>query len=565
MEYDLFISYKSEDEVLVDFIYQKFKSNGIVCFYDKVIIDKKLDEEIIKGIDKSKNYFVFFSKNVTNDSYFSWEFDKIREIANKQNKQIYFILFKVTKQEIGKIFLLPNYHIDEIKTRNELKDIITKISKKILINNLIEKMINDKNEKLENIIKDMVNSSPELSNIYSKSKKESSELIISNFFTHYEEITLEYLFNYFIEKQKCYFPFYKLLQVCGKNEYGIYIDICSNENDLEKIKIDIEVKEKLTNNKEKKKDKKSIYETLFSDKNICLKAKNVYFKYKKNEIIRNFNITVKYGEVIAIVGQNGIGKTTLLKILAYLISPSKGEIVYNFSKKLTIKQYIQYFFDLPKINGSVNQYLKYLLISNGRNCNETEDILNKLYKRFELEKYKDYKWKELSLGYQIRFLLVQTIILEPKLIILDEPLANIDKKMVKIFLEDLYELAKVYQFSIIFSSHYIEEITSKNVDKVIIFNKNSQIKSINLKKLESNYNTVLSIEVYNENEINNIMNYLKKNLAIKKIKIINENRIYLHINKEYENQIMNQLTNKFKINKLEDITTSSLRFYNEIF
>lgn len=211
------------------------------------------------------------------------------------------------------------------------------------------------------------------------------------------------------------------------------------------------------------------------EEKVVFEGKSISESYPSKTIkfsLRPMDLKLRMGEITALVGENGSGKTTLLKIIAGLLEPSGGEISYpalttNTDKGLshyyTIKQQIEYIpQDLPKWPGSLAESLTFAAGTRGilgdENSNDVEFIINRL----GLEKYKDANWDEISGGYKTRFTLAQRLLMRPKLMVLDEPLANLDIITQNLFLQDLRDLTKsvTYPMAVIISSQHLHEVES---------------------------------------------------------------------------------------------------------
>lgn len=156
-------------------------------------------------------------------------------------------------------------------------------------------------------------------------------------------------------------------------------------------------------------------------------VKNVVKKYGRNVVLKNVCLDVLRGERVVIVGPNGSGKTTLMKVVLGLTLRDYGVVKVFGIDPLTkqfdkIRREIGY---LPEkvtlIQGmKVEEYLNY--VSAIKRCYNYEDVMELL----ELIKYRNQRIKVLSQGYKRRVLLAAAFLCNPKLLVLDEPYANID-------------------------------------------------------------------------------------------------------------------------------------------
>ncbi|MEH2080150.1 MAG: ABC transporter ATP-binding protein [Nostoc sp.] len=211
------------------------------------------------------------------------------------------------------------------------------------------------------------------------------------------------------------------------------------------------------------------------------------FKSYKSRAVKfqlcNIDINLKLGEITAVVGENGNGKTTLLKIIAGELPTNAGKIIYpclNLNSKpdlYYIKQQIAYIpQELPKWYGLLADNLHFAASIHGITGQDNQDIVDFTISRLGLEQYKKASWNEISGGFKMRFVLAKAIICNPKLIILDEPLANLDINTQVLFLKDLRDFArsKKNPISIIISSQHLYEV--ENIADNILFIKNGQAK-----------------------------------------------------------------------------------------
>ncbi|WP_241491438.1 ATP-binding cassette domain-containing protein [Lacinutrix mariniflava] len=173
------------------------------------------------------------------------------------------------------------------------------------------------------------------------------------------------------------------------------------------------------------------------------------------------------------VGENGNGKTTLLRVLANELKSTEGTIDYNFDN--AIKSSFQLRSNLvyipqrtKKWYGSLKDNLKFVLASYGIPAEENETRVLMIIARLGLWNYKHLKWSELSSGYKMRFELARTLLRKPEVLLLDEPLANLDVLAQQVILEDLKSICNSVNnpIALILSSQQLYEV-EKVSDKVI--------------------------------------------------------------------------------------------------
>lgn len=240
-----------------------------------------------------------------------------------------------------------------------------------------------------------------------------------------------------------------------------------------------------------------------------LTAKNIEKSYGRNTFsLGPVSLEIKKGQVYGLVGENGNGKTTLLRILAKEISNDKGTLSYHFNQQPNSE------FDLrtklvyipqrtEKWYGSLKDNLKFVLANYGVNPQENETRTLMMIARLGLWKYKDLKWSELSSGYKMRFELARTLLRQPEILLLDEPLANLDVLAQQIILEDLRSISNSvnHPIALILSSQQLYEV--EKVSDLVIFLKNGKYKDNTV--TEENQNQQLIIELDTEEKRDKII------------------------------------------------------------
>lgn len=198
-----------------------------------------------------------------------------------------------------------------------------------------------------------------------------------------------------------------------------------------------------------------------------LKVDHVTKYYDKFKAVDDLSFEVKPGEIFGLLGINGAGKTTTFRMIMGLLDPTEGKITLNGKEidydvtndigflteerslltKMTIKEQCIYY-------GILKGMKEEDIIS------RLDELLKKFYKneeKFDLEKFKNKKIKELSKGNQQKIQFITAIIHKPKLVILDEPFSGLDPFNVELFKNQIEEMAKSGSM-IIFSSHRMEHV-----------------------------------------------------------------------------------------------------------
>jgi ABC-2 type transport system ATP-binding protein len=191
-----------------------------------------------------------------------------------------------------------------------------------------------------------------------------------------------------------------------------------------------------------------------------------FIKGKTPFKLHELSLELIHGEITGVVGENGNGKTTLLNLLAGNLSVSSGEILYpNLSQNnhdyYAIKQQIAFIPQrIDKWYGTLMENLQFFCAIHNIKGEQNEQEIEYILCRLGLEKFKDLSWNEISSGYRLRFELAKMLLWRPQLLILDEPLANLDINAQQLLLQDLkfFVRSKVHPLSIILSSQNLHEL-----------------------------------------------------------------------------------------------------------
>lgn len=245
-----------------------------------------------------------------------------------------------------------------------------------------------------------------------------------------------------------------------------------------------------------------------------LRATGVQKSYSSGHFsLKPLDLTIKAGEVVGVVGENGNGKTTLLRILSGYLNPNAGNLTYYFQEEgllhdYQVKHEVAFIPQrIPRWYGSLKENLHFYASVNGFYGEENELMTDFMLARFGLTRFAKLSWNQISSGYRTRFEIAKILLKRPKLLILDEPLANLDINAQQTILNDLRVLSKSYRkpLGVVLSSQQLHEV-EKIADKVL-FLKNGLL--LHTQTKEEATETVIEIETKNDRtELENALAHL---------------------------------------------------------
>lgn len=207
-----------------------------------------------------------------------------------------------------------------------------------------------------------------------------------------------------------------------------------------------------------------------------LEIKNLKKSYDGKVILHDIDLNIKQGEIVSILGPSGCGKTTLLNLILGLTNADSGEIIFD-GRDITDVPMEQRGFNIvfqdyalfPNLN--VYKNITYGLknkpgISTAKEVDEMIDLLG-------LREHLDKKIEQLSGGQKQRVALARTMVMKPKILLLDEPLSALDGVIKESIKEKIRQIARDYKLTTIIVTHDPEEALTLS-DKVLIVN-NGQI------------------------------------------------------------------------------------------
>lgn len=209
--------------------------------------------------------------------------------------------------------------------------------------------------------------------------------------------------------------------------------------------------------------------------------------YNGTTVLKIENLEIQKGQSFGLVGNNGAGKTTFFSLLLDLIEPSTGHITNNdiqVNLSENWKPFTASFLDESFLIGYLTPEEYFYFIGDLRGQNKADiDILLAKYEEFfngEILKNKKYL-RDLSKGNQKKAGIIATFIGNPKVVILDEPFANLDPTTVNRLKKIIIELSGNHDVTVLISSHDLLH-TIEVCDRIVVLNKGEIVKDIQTSK-----------------------------------------------------------------------------------
>lgn len=196
--------------------------------------------------------------------------------------------------------------------------------------------------------------------------------------------------------------------------------------------------------------------------------------------LADLSFELKLGQITALVGRNGAGKSTLLRLVLGELAPDSGLIEYpmleDFGRR-HVGEHMGYVAQRSvRWRGRLEENLEFYAAAYGMRGRANSERVTWLLNRFGLVGYEDHTWAQLSGGYQLRFDLARALLHRPSLLILDEPLANLDVVSQQEFLLDLKSIAnsRGSEAAILVTSQHLFEMEAI-ADQLILLREGQKI------------------------------------------------------------------------------------------
>lgn len=284
---------------------------------------------------------------------------------------------------------------------------------------------------------------------------------------------------------------------------------------------------------------------------MSLIVKNVNKSFGDKKVVDNLSFELSKPGVFGLLGTNGAGKTTAIRMILGIIKKDSGDITWN-NKEVTRKNVN--FGYLPEERGlypksKIYDQLMYFASLKGMNKVDADKAIKYWLEKLKVSEYINYTAEKLSKGNQQKIQFITSVLHNPDLIVLDEPFSGLDPVNTEILSNVMKELIKEGKY-IIMSSHQMNSIEEFCTDLVIL-NRGKTVLKGNLKEIKNSYKSS-KILLETDDDVKKIINKLKLNILSN-----NDGTYIIEVNEDENKKLFKELVdNNISISKYEVIKPS---------
>lgn len=222
--------------------------------------------------------------------------------------------------------------------------------------------------------------------------------------------------------------------------------------------------------------------------NHIIQIRNLNKSFENHQALKGVSLNIPKGTIFGLLGPNGAGKTTLIRNLTQIYKPDSGEIL--FMGQALHSEHVRNMGYMPEERGlykkmKIGDHLIYLARLRGLSASEANEKVNKWFKHFDIEDWKNKKIEDLSKGMQQKVQFIATILHEPELLILDEPYSGLDPINANLIKDEMVAM-KERGTTIIFSTHRMESVEEMCED-IALINNGEIILNGNVREIRKQY------------------------------------------------------------------------------
>ena len=206
---------------------------------------------------------------------------------------------------------------------------------------------------------------------------------------------------------------------------------------------------------------------LISFKNV---SKTFYNLVQETKVLDDISFVIHDNEIVCLLGPSGCGKSTILNLINELIEPTKGKITRNAK--------LGYMFQKDCLMNWRNIYKNVTIGLEIKKDKSKESLkyVENLMKKYQIDEFKSFYPPELSGGLRQRVSLIRTLVLQPDLLLLDEPFSKLDFQTRLLVQNDVYNIIKGEKKSALMVTHDIDEAIALSSRILVLSNRPTKIK-----------------------------------------------------------------------------------------
>lgn len=285
-------------------------------------------------------------------------------------------------------------------------------------------------------------------------------------------------------------------------------------------------------------------------------SRDYKLKGKKTQInaLNNINISIKEGEIFGLLGPNGAGKTTLIKILTTLLQPTSGDAIidgYNVVQNpKKVKSLIGLMLGSEMLYYRITGYDNLKFFCKIYKVHNYKEKINEIVKEFGLEKWLNQYVGSYSNGMKLKLALCRTLLLDRKILILDEPTLGLDVKSIIDIIKKLKSLNKT-----IFLTSHDMNVVEKLADRIAFINKGKILKIGDKESVKNLSQKEVKIKVEIRNDVDKLRTELLTQNFIKEIDNDSGGMLITLKDRSNYSQIL-QVLGKYPIRKVKELDVS---------
>ncbi|ANQ64705.1 phenol-soluble modulin export ABC transporter ATP-binding protein PmtC [Staphylococcus equorum] len=235
-----------------------------------------------------------------------------------------------------------------------------------------------------------------------------------------------------------------------------------------------------------------------------MELKDITKTYGNNNVLDHINFDFGQSQIVGLIGKNGVGKTTLMKVMNGNIIKYKGEV------KVGNKDNIGYLIEHPKLYDNKSGLYNLKLFANVLGKGFDKKYANQIIDAFGMRPYVKKKVKKYSMGMKQKLAIAVSLMNKPKYLILDEPTNGMDPDGSIDVLKTIQSLVQELDMKILISSHKLEDI-ELICDRAVFLRDGNFVQDVDMKEGAPTDSTVLIVE---QSNFNSALEYLNENFDV---------------------------------------------------